>query len=247
MKLYRSKGQHILKNRNIARRIVEYAEVCDRDTVLEVGCGTGVLTSELLLCAGKVVGIEIDSRFVELLCRKFENEIKTGKLELLRGDALKINFPEFSKFVSNIPYSISSPLTFRLLEYGFERAVIMYQKEFAERLIARSGKNYGRISVVVRAYAKPRIVEYVSRRNFIPPPKVDSAVVVFEPEPEIETDVTSLKAVVKACFSVRRKKLAKTLRQFDLPDWIIRKYGDRRAEELTPEDYALIADVLHGQ
>ena len=250
MKFYKSRGQHILRNRRIAERIVSYADVRESDTVLEVGCGTGVLTEKLLERAGKVVGIEIDRRFVELLGKKFGEQIDAGKLEVVEGDALKVEFPHFTKFVSNIPYSISSPLTFKLLKHDFESAVVMYQKEFAERLVARKGKNYGRISVIVRAYATPEILEIVSRKNFHPPPKVDSAVVRFLPEPEIEVrDVNAFSDFVTACFSMRRKKLSKAFRLlekrgFIVPEEIVRKYGDKRAEELEPELYAELFETI---
>jgi len=251
MKFYRSRGQHLLKNDRIANKIVDYAGVDRSDIVLEVGCGTGVLTEKLLRKSGKVVGIEIDRRFVEILKKKFAEEIRSGKFELIEGDALKISFPDYTRFVSNIPYSISSPLTFRFLEHR-KPAVVMYQKEFAERLVARRGRNYGRLSVIVRAYATPEILEVVSRKNFIPPPKVDSAIVRFLPEPEIKVkDVKKFARFVTLCFSMRRKKLSKAFNRlkksgYNVPDWLFREYGDMRAEVLEPEVYAEIYSVCTG-
>ncbi len=250
MKLYRSRDQHILKNKRIAYRMVEYAEVCNSDIVLEVGCGTGVLTEKLLEKAGKVFGVEVDSRFVDLLRKKFRESVESGKLVVLKGDALKVEFPSFTKFVSNIPYSISSPLTFKLLGCNFRLAVVMYQKEFAERLVARRGKEYGRISVIVKAYATPEVLEVVNRKNFHPPPKVDSAIVRFLPDPEIKVeDVKRFSEFVTFCFSMRRKKLSKAFcllrkRGFEVPEDIVKKYGERRAEELEPEVYAEIFENL---
>ncbi len=246
MKLYRCRGQHILKNRKIAERIVDYAEVRSSDHVLEVGCGTGILTQFLLEKAGKVTGVEIDERFVSLLKKKFKSYVSSDKFKLICGDALKVKFPEFDKFVSNIPYSISSPLTFKVLTYR-KKSVIMYQKEFAERIVATSGRNYGRLSVMVRAFSTPRIVEFVSKKNFVPEPKVDSAIVLFEPKPEISVkNIDTLKKIVTACFCARRKKLLKVLRKMNVDESLLKKYGEKRAEEIKPEEYAEIANsVLH--
>ena len=244
MKLHKFRGQHILKNRKIAFKMLRHSEVESSDTVVEVGCGTGVLTELLLSRGAKVVGIEIDRRFVEILKNRFRREIENSQFELLCGDALKVDFPEFDKFVSNIPYSISSPLTFKLIEHEFDRAVVMYQKEFAERLVATRGKKYGRLSVMVRAYVSPKIVEIVDRTNFYPVPRVDSAIVVMEPYPEIDADVSALEKVVSACFRFRRKKLARILKQLGFPESTVRKYGDKRAEELTPQEYAELANRL---
>jgi 16S rRNA (adenine1518-N6/adenine1519-N6)-dimethyltransferase len=245
MKLYKSKGQHILKNEKIAFKMARYARVSSSDVVLEIGCGTGILTRALLSRGARVVGIEIDSRFIELLKKKFSKEIESSRLKLICGDALKIEFPYFNKLVSNIPYTISTPLTFKLLEYEFDVAVVMYQKEFAERLTATRGKNYGKISVIVRAFATPKLVEIVDRRNFYPVPKVDSAIVLLKREPEIEADVCALKEFVRVCFNNRRKKLGKILKKFGLPDSIVQEYGNKRAEEIRPQEYAEIVGVLH--
>ncbi len=242
MRLYKSRDQYILKNKKIAEKMVEYAEISDSDCILEVGCGTGVLTEYLIRKAKKVIGIEIDKRFVEYLSKKFGE-----KLEIIHGDALKVEFPFFDKFVSNIPYSISTPITFKVLQYR-KKAVIMYQKEFAERIVATKGKKYGKLSVMVRAYATPKIVQIVSRKNFSPQPDVDSAIVVFDSEPEIcVKDLNLFRNFITKCFSMRRKKLAKILKLMNVPENILKKYGDKRAEEITPEEYAKIFNVLYGQ
>ncbi|AEA46418.1 16S rRNA (adenine(1518)-N(6)/adenine(1519)-N(6))-dimethyltransferase RsmA [Archaeoglobus veneficus] len=244
MKFFKSKGQHIV-SKAIARRIAGYAELSKKDTVLEVGCGTGVLTSVLLERAGKVYGIEIDARFVKLLQEKFAKEIDEGRFILIHGDAMKVEFPPFNKFVSNIPYFISSPLTFKLLRHDFDVAVVMYQREFAERLVARKGENYGRLSVVVKAYAKPEIVEYVSRKAFRPPPSVDSAVVRLIKKPEIEVENLQIfEDLVRYCFSRRRKQLGKILDEWmesrgiwlEVPEELRRL----RPEDIEPEVYAEI-------
>ncbi len=248
MKLFKKKSQYILVDRGVLRRVTSYAELSSEDTVLEVGCGTGNLTAHLLRKAGKIVGVEIDSRMVELLKRKFSGFIEAGRFELIHGDALRINFPHFDKFVSNIPYKISSPLTFKLLKSDFELAVVMYQKEFARRLVARPGsKDYGRLSVISKAYCRAEIVETVPRWAFVPRPKVDSAIVRIHPEPELEVKNRELfEELVTFLFSRRRKKLGKSVEEFcrirgatiDLPD----KLRDLRPEQVSPETFAELSD-----
>ncbi len=244
MKLFRSKGQYIVA-KAVARRITEYASICRDDTVLEVGCGTGVLTSSLLEKAGKVCGIEVDARFVDLLEKKFRKEIEEERFVLIHGDALKVDFPPFNKFVSNIPYSISSPLTFKLLKHDFKIAVVTYQKEFAERLVARRGRKYGRLSVAIRAYATPKVLEIVDRRAFKPVPSVNSAIVMLVKKPEIEVENVELfENFIRFCFSKRRKKFGKIVREWTAKEGISltvpEKFENFRPEELSPEDFAAI-------
>jgi 16S rRNA (adenine1518-N6/adenine1519-N6)-dimethyltransferase len=248
MKLFKGKSQHILVDRGVLRRITRYAELSAEDTVLEVGCGTGNLTAYLLRKAGKVIGIEIDSRMVELLKRKFSGFIEGGRFEIIHADALRIDFPRFDKFVSNIPYKISSPLTFKLLKSRFQIAVVMYQMEFARRLVARPGsKDYGRLSVVARSYCRAEIVESVPRWAFIPRPKVNSAIVKIYPEPELKVENRELfEDFVTFLFSRRRKKLGKSVEEFcklkgvtiDLPD----RLRDLRPEQVSPETFAELSD-----
>lgn len=250
MKLFRGKSQHILVDRGVLRRMTRYAELSAEDTVLEVGCGTGNLTGYLLRKAGKVIGIEIDSRMVELLKRKFSGFIEGGRFQLIHADALRIDFPEFDKFVSNIPYKISSPLTFKLLKSDFQLAVVMYQKEFARRLVAKPGsKDYGRLSVIAKAYCRAELVEYVTKWAFVPRPKVDSAIVKICPEPELKVENRELfEELVTFLFSRRRKKLGKSIDEFcrlkgvtiHLPD----RFRDLRPEQLSPETFAELSDSV---
>jgi 16S rRNA (adenine1518-N6/adenine1519-N6)-dimethyltransferase len=240
--------QHILASKQVLERICEYSKLNDKDAVLEVGCGTGNLTEFLLRNSRIVYGIEIDLRYIKALERRFANEIKDGRFVLIHGDALKTDFPHFTKFVSNIPYKISSPLTFKLLKHDFKLAVVMYQKEFAERLIAKQGsESYGRLSIIVKSYCKAEILEFVPKTAFKPIPKVDSAIVRFIPEPEITVHKREVfEDLVRFVFSRRRKMLGKSITewcemrgiQIQIPDVIKKK----RPEELEPKFYAEIAD-----
>ncbi len=250
MKLLKSKGQHILISRKFLHKIIRYAELSFDDVVLEVGCGTGRLTRLLLRSVEKVYGIEVDERLVGYLKKRFEHEIKSGRFVLIHGDALKVEFPEFDKFVANIPYQISSPLTFKLLKHDFKLAVVTYQKEFAERLVAKPGsKKYGRLSVVVRAYCRAEILDIIPPTAFKPKPKVESAIVRIIPEPEIEVKNLDLfEDLVRFAFSQRRKMFGKIVE-----DWsnekgvkieISEELRKKRPEEIPPEIYAEIADSV---
>jgi len=200
----------MLVNRKIAERMAKYADLKEADIVLEVGCGTGNLTA-ILLRSSRVIGIEKDLRMIENLKERFKNEISTGRFHLIHADALDIDFPVFNKFVSNIPYEISSPLIFKLFRYKFDLAVIMLQKEFAERLC----KEDSRLGVISKAYCTCRILEVVGRENFRPVPRVDSAIVLIEPKPKITVKNRDLfEKFVTFAFSMKRKRLQTIVREF---------------------------------
>ena len=202
-------GQNFLIVPDIIERNVERAELSERDLVLEVGPGLGVLTDALSRHAGKVYAIEKDPRLVEIL----RKEYRWSNVEIIDGDALKVDFPKFNKIVSNLPYQISSPITFRFLKYEFERAVLIYQLEFAQRMVAKPGdKNYSRLSLMVRAKAHAELVERIGRGAFWPRPKVDSAVVVLEPKPKNE-QVKLNEDLVKALFQHRRSTVVAALKK----------------------------------
>ncbi len=248
IKLFKSKGQYILKDKAILKRIVKYADVNQNDVILEVGCGTGALTKILLKNAKKVYGIELDKRFIDLLSKKFKDEIKKGRLELIHGDALKIDFPNFDKFISNIPYQISSPLTFKLFKYDFKLAVITYQKEFAERLVASPGdKNYGRLSVVAKAYCSAEILEVIPNTAFVPVPKVDSAIVRLTKKPQILVKNSEIfEDLVRFSFSMRRKKFKKIVdawcKKYNISLDIPSELENLRPEDISPETFAEISN-----
>ncbi len=230
-------SQNFLINGRIADFIVEHANLTPQDIVLEIGPGRGILT-ERLLKKSRVVAVEIDPELYDALNLIFSDEIKSGKLQIILGDALEIDFPAFTKVIANIPYHISSPLIFKILEYEFEEGIIMVQKEFAERLVARKGsKKYGRLSVMMYYHGSAEILKVVKRGNFRPVPKVDSAVVRIKKENRFCADPQILDCVVKKIFSQRRKKIKNILG--DVP------YGEMRAEELSPEEICEVANYAH--
>ncbi len=207
----RRKDQHFLVNEEIIQREVGYAKINSKDVVLEVGGGLAFLTRELVKNT-KTIVIEKDIRFIGVLQR-------TGA-EVIHNDALKIDFPKFTKFVSNIPYSISLPLTLKLLRSDFKLGVLIVQKEFAKKLAAKPGtKEYSRVSVIAQYYAEVDVMDKVRKSDFEPHPKVESRVVVFtkqKPEnKEFEKFVTEL-------FRHRRKKVSGL---------------DKRPEELSVDEF----------
>ncbi len=158
IKLDKRKGQYILKDRELISRQIDYAGLTGEETVLEIGPGLGALTYILAEKAAKVLAIEKDKRLYSYLKDKIPPNV-----ELIKGDVLKCPLPDFDVVVSNLPYQISSPVTFRLLKHGFRKGVLMYQKEFAQRMVAKCGdKTYSRLSINVYYKAYCRVLEYVS-------------------------------------------------------------------------------------
>lgn len=247
MKWYK-KDQHFLIDEQVLGRIIEYGRLNSSDTVLEIGAGYGNLTEKLARKAGKVIAIEVDPELASSLNR-FEN------VDLIIGDALGQDFPHFNKVISNLPYSISSPLTFKLLEYGFDLGILMYQHEFAQRMVATpGGKDYGRLSIAVQYRANVEILEVVPGIAFSTPPKVDSAIVRLVPRlPPYEVkDVDFFMKFIKAAFSQRRKKLRNAILNnaayLGIKEKALEKLPfdiiDRRAETISPEELAKLSDLL---
>jgi 16S rRNA (adenine1518-N6/adenine1519-N6)-dimethyltransferase len=140
----KARGQNFLVDDAIAKRIVDEAHIKSSDVVLEIGPGLGALTTQLLKKNCKVIAIEKDRRLIKFLSDRFSTE----NLEIINADVLKVQLPDFDVVVSNVPYVISSPLTFKLLRIGFSRGVLTFQEEFARRLVSEPGDwDYSRLSV----------------------------------------------------------------------------------------------------
>ncbi|PKI69990.1 ribosomal RNA small subunit methyltransferase, mitochondrial [Punica granatum] len=215
--LHKSKGQHILTNPRVLDVIVRRAGVGPTDTVLEVGPGTGNLTLKLLGAALRVVAVEIDRRMVDVLIKRVEDRGFGDKLTVIQRDALKAEFPPFDVVVANIPYGISSPLVAKLV-YGpnqFRNATLLLQKEFARRLLANPGDSeYNRLAVNVKLVADVELVMDVSKRDFVPVPKVDSSVVIIRPKAEVPAvDLNEWWAFTRTCFGKKNKTLGATFKQ----------------------------------
>ncbi len=247
----RRMGQHFLVDTRVAARQVAHAQIRRSDVVLEIGPGLGVLTRLLVERAKRVVAVEADRRFAEYLRRNLPD------VEVIAGDALKVDWPPFNVMASNLPYQISSPVTFRLLEHAFERAVLMYQWEFARRMRAKPGTaDYSRLTVGVYRRATCEILERVPRNAFHPQPRVDSAIVslVPRPPPFPLSDPERFDAVVDALFAHRRKTVENGLRlawrsfapSAEALEAVLPRlpYRTRRVGELSPEEIARIADAI---
>ena len=213
IKLNKYLGQNYVIDDFKRKKISNYGNLTKEDTVLEIGPGIGTLTIELAKKAGKVIAIEQDTTIFNILKRRLEKE-NINNVELINGDAVKVDFPKFNKIVSNLPYQISSPISFKFLNYDFDLAILMYQKEFADRMNGKVGtKQYSRLSAMLYFKADVKFLTKVSPESFIPSPKVDSAVVELKPkENKInEDDYKVYSKVVKALFQHRNKKARNAL------------------------------------
>lgn len=241
----KSRGQNFLLDEGVADREVEGLGIGPDDVVLEVGPGLGILTERVLPLAHRTVCVELDRGVASYIRNRFE-----GRVELVEGDALEVPLPRFDLFISNIPYSISSPLIFRILEQDFRRAVVMVQKEFADRMAARPGSDdYSRLSVSTYYRARCELLEHVPRSRFWPQPEVDSTVVRLEPRPppfEVENERFFLH-LVGLLFQHRRKKIGTVLKmtgQVKKDALQALPHVDRRVEELAPEMIGELADAI---
>ncbi|VVB63907.1 putative ribosomal RNA small subunit methyltransferase A [uncultured archaeon] len=243
-------GQNFLVDRDVLLRIADYAELNPVDNVLEIGAGTGNLTEVLSRRAGRVYAVEVDSGLTAGLKGRFAN---VKNVKVIDGDALKVELPDYSKIVSNLPYQISSKITYRLLSKPFDLAVLMYQKEFAKRLIAAPGTTaYGRLSMVVGHYARAEILEYVSRTAFRPNPRVGSAIVRLRPRSDsLGVNHESFMRLATGLFSHRRKKLGPALEAMGVCREAFaeldRSILDHRAEEIDPEMAAWLSEKLYSK
>ena len=207
-------GQHILKNPGVAQAIVDKADVKQSDIVLEVGPGTGNLTTRILEKAKKVIAVEQDPRMAAELTKRFQGTPAAKKLELILGDVIKMpELPYFDVCISNTPYQISSPLTFKLLATSPSprSCVLMFQREFAMRLFAKPGdKLYSRLSVNCQMWSKVDHVMKVGRNNFNPPPQVESNVVRISPKnPRPQISYDEWDGLLRICF-VRKNKVLRS-------------------------------------
>ncbi|KAH7566339.1 hypothetical protein JRO89_XS08G0140200 [Xanthoceras sorbifolium] len=217
IRFHKSKGQHILTNPRILDSIVRKSDINPDDTVLEIGPGTGNLTLKLLEASRDVVAIEIDERMVNVLNKRVAECGFQDRLTVIRKDALKTEFPRFDLVVANIPYGISSPLVAKLV-YGanrFRSATLLLQKEFARRLLASPGDSeFNRLAVNVKLMADVEFVMDVSKRDFVPCPKVDSSVVIIRPKAEIpEVNLDEWWGFTRTCFGKKNRTLGATFKQ----------------------------------
>ena len=220
----KSFGQHFLLDLNITRKIARLAAPLEGRAVIEVGPGPGGLTRALLEAGATVITVEKDPRFLPLLAELAA--VADGRLVLVEADALKVDEAELlaahapglpARVISNLPYNVGAPLLVKWLHQArrFEALTLMFQKEVAERIAARTGSDaYGRLGVLSQAVCEAAIVMNLPARAFTPPPKVESAVVQLTPradgpEPRL---LAALERVTQAAFGQRRKMLRSSLK-----------------------------------
>jgi len=246
-------GQNFTVDYDILQDLVETASLTKNDVVLEVGAGFGFLTHLLSDRCKKVIAVEVDPQLANFL----RKNLTLSNVDLIEGDILKVSLPDFNKVVSAPPYSISSPLLFRLLETRFDLAVLILQKEFAERLGARVGtKDYGRLTVSIYYRTDVALLDFVARKMFYPPPDVDSMMLQLKPRdpPFYVEDEALFFELVRALFTQRNKKVRNSLihflrkREFPRDDAVKLAdstiYSSKRVRELAPEDFGILANEL---
>ena len=256
-------GQNFLINPSVCPRMAEACGAGPGRGVLEIGPGIGVLTEQLALRADKVVAVELDRRLPPLLA---ETLAAYPQVEIVEGDILKMDLPLLLKekfgsmpvsVCANLPYYITSPIVMTLLEsrLPIDSLTVMVQKEASRRLCARPGtREAGAVTLAVRYYAQPEILFSVSRGSFLPAPNVDSAVIRLtirrEPPCSVRDEAVLFRAV-RAAFGQRRKTLLNSLCSGGWEKAAVARAlteaalaPTARAEELTLEDFARLADCL---
>ena len=247
-------GQNFLTDRNIARKTVDLLDIQDGDNVVEIGPGTGALTSIILEKNCNLTAIEIDTRAIDELNKLFPKK-KFPNFNLVNTDFRSFDFeandPKL-KVIGNIPYYLSSEIFFKLFESkeNIQIAVMTIQKELAKRLISKPGtKDYGILSIAMMMCGKCKMEFDVSPQCFYPAPNVWSSVIKMDfAQPEYEVgDYRKTMNVVRMAFNQRRKMMGNSLKSHfqkveleNLDDEIslkLSKYKLRRPEELLPDDF----------
>jgi 16S rRNA (adenine1518-N6/adenine1519-N6)-dimethyltransferase len=259
LKARKSLGQHFLVDGVVLSTIIEAAELLPEDTVIEVGPGLGILTSELARHAGNVIAVELDTELASLLqCRL----ASLSNLRVINADILKVKLPQLLggksqyKVVANLPYYITSPVLRYFVEASPKPSlmVMMVQKEVGEAIVASPG-NMSLLAVSLQVYSQIRIISYVPSRCFYPQPKVDSVILRFDvlPEPAVNVaDMNGFFEVVKSGFSSPRKQLHNSLahglgmKPAEVAPFLNQADIDskRRAETLSLEEWAKLYEVL---
>ena len=253
LKPKKSLGQNFLFDPMLLSRIIDAARVTADDMVIEIGPGPGRMTELLAQRAKKVIAVELDA---DLYARLRTELAGYFNLEIVNMDVLEYPFEQLDPFkvVANIPYYITTPIIFRLLEARtkLQSMTLTIQKEVAERIVAGpGGKDYGVLSLSVQYYSKPSLQFVIPKEAFRPMPKVDSAVIRMDmrdrPPVEVHDEKTLFK-IIRAAFSQRRKTLSNSLKPLipDCRELLLRADIDpvRRAETLSIEDFARLANLI---
>lgn len=242
---HKALGQNFLINPRIVQKIIETSGLSEEDFVVEVGPGFGVLTEALLNIGARVIAVEKDERLFAFLKNKFKN---VENLELIHADALAFNPPEEPFFlVANIPYSITSPLIDHFIRDNYKflpkRAVLLVQKEVAQKICALP-PDMNVLALHVQTFGDTKMEGIVSKNNFQPRPKVDSAIIKidFPKKPKMNVDYEKYFGAIHRAFSKKRKMLRAVFGSD-----ILEKAGidpKRRPQTLSLSEWSKIASVL---
>ncbi len=250
----KSLGQNFLHSDKALRQIVEAADISQDDLIVEIGPGEGALTERLLLKGAKVVAVEKDDRLIPILSGKFQKEIEKKQFRLIHEDVLESEeiknvISQKYKLVANIPYYITGMILKMFLsgQSKPEKIVLLVQKEVAERIVSRDGKE-SILSMSVKLYGTPKIIDTVPRGAFRPAPNVDSAIILIDVnknkiEEKLEEKFFS---VIKKAFNQRRKQIGGTLGVTDEQMRGINKNlsAKSRPEELSVDDWLSICGKI---
>jgi len=228
--------EHFMVDETVLEKICGYADLKKTDYVFEVGAGTGNLTRLLSRGAGRVFAVEKNKEIFE----EFQRNIGgCGNVMLLCADATKIDFPDCNKVASNLPYSISRRITRMFIEHGFESAVLVYQKEFSEKLVAKAGgDHYRMITALVQSTCEIELLDDVSPEAFAPQPNVWSRIIRLRMKWKPPFEYVQL---LNELFNHKNKKIRNILK--DAPSG----YEDRKPCEMTPEELKLFYTAVAGR
>ncbi|MFA5394362.1 MAG: 16S rRNA (adenine(1518)-N(6)/adenine(1519)-N(6))-dimethyltransferase RsmA [Candidatus Ratteibacteria bacterium] len=255
-------GQHFLTRPEIGIQVAEFAALEPSDIVVEIGAGTGILTEELAKQAKKVIAFEIDPDLIPGLRERFS---ATPNVEIIFGDFLKVGPERLKKLanfkvVANIPYYLTTPLIFLLLDFipGMEMMVLTIQREVAERLAAKPNtKEYGALTLSVGIMARVELLKIIKKGAFRPPPRVESAVIRISPhrKPLLEpAEAQAFSKLVHSVFGQRRKTMLNQLAKYlDISKIrtkaILVENGIdplRRPETISLEEYITLTKNVRG-
>ena len=252
-------GQNFLKDINIVKRIVDVSNIDNNSLVIEVGPGGGVMTKELAMRAKNVIAYEIDNELVDELSKRLDG---FDNVEVLFQDFLEADIDADLKdysydslyFVSNVPYYITTPILMKIINsrLKFNKIVMMVQKEVGDRFTTNPGnREYGSITVLLNYFYNVKKEFFVSKKQFIPEPNVDSVVVSFtEKEERLELkDFDFFEKILRDSFQFKRKNIKNNLKNYDLKkvESVLNKYGfdlNSRAEMLSVEVFVDLSNEL---
>jgi 16S rRNA (adenine1518-N6/adenine1519-N6)-dimethyltransferase len=247
-------GQNFLSDPSILIRIISAADLSSEDTIVEIGPGPGRMTRMLAERVKRLIAIELDHGLYQKLAGDF---IAYRNVEIVHGDVLQFPFEALDVFkvVANIPYYITTPIIFRLLDakQNLRSMTLTIQKEVAQRIVAAPGsKDYGVLSISTQFHTEPELKFIIPKEVFRPVPKVDSAVIhmTIRREPPVSVrDEKLLFSIIRMAFSQRRKTLSNSLKSFgqDIKSILSTAGIDprRRPETLSIEDFARLSDLIH--